>query len=127
MVKRTLLVVAVLSGVAWLARPGQSEAQDGQVTGMFSDMRYSDGSGDVSGREIFIVGANDGYFAVVQIAEGMPGTPVVVPVEVDGNRIKFTMPGRIPEIFEGRVTSSRLEGRLESGKLSIRRSKSYWQ
>jgi hypothetical protein len=94
---------------------------------MFSDMRYSEGSGDVSGREIFIVGANDGYFAVVQIAEGVPGTPVVVPVEVDGDRITFTVPGSPPEIFEGRVTSSRLEGRLGLGRLSIRRSKSYWQ
>lgn len=78
--------------------------------------------------EIFIVGANAGYFAVVQIAEGVPGTPVVVPVEVDGDTLTFTMPGNTPQTFQGRVTSSHLEGRLEpGGRLSIRRSKSYWQ
>jgi hypothetical protein len=35
--------------------------------------------------------ARGGYWATVQLAEGEPDTPSVVPVEVSGSRVKFTI------------------------------------
>jgi|SRR6185437_1497365 len=45
---------------------------------------------DVVGTEVWIVYARDKFWATVQVAEGEPDPPVVVPVEVSGNRVKFT-------------------------------------
>jgi hypothetical protein len=59
------------------------------VTGIFSDMRFSQMSGDVSGMEVWLVSGPRSYYAVVQMAEGEPEIPVVVPAEVNGLSVRF--------------------------------------
>lgn len=89
---------------------------------------------------MWIVGARGQYYATVQIAEGEPDPPVVVPVEVIGlSRVKFTigMPlvygdGRpAPDSvvnFDGTATRSGLSGTINSEALfNLKRRNSHWQ
>ena len=89
-------------------------------------MHYSPDSGDVSGMEVWIVYGLKGYYAVVQVAEGMPQTPVVVAAEVDGSVIRFVYPSENMR-FEGHVTNAGLVGTFGPGRVVLRRKKSYWQ
>ena len=102
-----------------------------RVTGIFSDMHFVKEAGDVTGMEVFIVYTVDGYYAVVQFAEGTPVVPVVVPIKVNKASIQFTVP--LPNgsngQFVGTVTDDALIGRLENGGegFKLRRRNSYWQ
>jgi hypothetical protein len=117
-----------------------SNAQQGpRVTGFFTDMRYIQEAGDVIGTELWIVYARGAYWATVQIAEGEPDPPVVVPVRVSGPTVKFTL--RMPlvdqngkpapdTVFEFAGTVSRDGLRLDSGPFGavmLKRRNSYWQ
>ncbi len=90
------------------------------------------------GTEVWIVYARGAYWATVQMAEGSPGPPVVVPVDVSGSKVKFTV--REPLIdqdgkpapdaviqFEGTVTRSGLSGAVNSQAFNLKRRNSYWQ
>jgi hypothetical protein len=54
-------------------------------------MHYIPNAGDVVGDTVWIVYARDRFYATVQGTEGEPNPPVVVPVEVSGLRVKFTI------------------------------------
>lgn len=103
-------------------------------------MHYIEGAGDVIGTEVWIVYARDSFWATVQMAEGEPNPPVVVPVTVSGSRVKFTI--REPRIFggtgkpapdfvmdfDGTVSKAGLQ--LTSGppdSTLLKRGNSYWQ
>jgi len=116
-----LVLVAGLFTLAALPAP----AQQVRVTGLFSDMHYIPQAGDVLGTEVFIVVSPGGYSAVVQLAEGQPQMPVVVPVNVNGLDVSFSLPNNLK--FAGRVSNSALVGTLGFDKVSLRRGKSYWQ
>ena len=109
-----------------------------RVTGFFSDMRYIQETGDVIGTEVWIVYARRSYYAAVQIAEGAPERPYVVPVEVTGlSGVKFTIrlpifnkdgtpaPDAVIE-FKGTVSKSGLMLSLPEHTL-LKRRNSYWQ
>ena len=117
---------------------GSSAQQRPHVTGFFSDMHYISDAGDVLGTEVWIVYARGGFWATVQMAEGAPDPPIVVPVEVSGTRVKFTV--REPLVnqdgkaapdsvtnFDGTVTRAGLAGTINSRPLSLKRRNSYWQ
>jgi hypothetical protein len=121
-----------------LAAYGLTARQRPRVTGFFSDMHYIPGAGDVLGTEVWIVYARDRYYATVQLAEGEPDAPVVVPVEVSGSKVKFTVTehavnqdGRpAPDFainFDGTVTRAGLSGTVNSQRLNLKRRSSYWQ
>ena len=107
------------------------------VTGIYSDLRYNEESGDLSGTEIFIVTAADGYAAFVQAAEGEPGVAVVVPVKVSQDRISFTVPkpSSGAGIYKGRISATGFlgtvvttyNGKAHSSTVQLRRKNSYWQ
>jgi hypothetical protein len=59
------------------------------VTGFFTNMEYIDGAGDVVGMEVWIVYARGKYWATVQLAQGEPDPPVVVPVQVLAQQVSF--------------------------------------
>jgi len=101
-------------------------------------MHYIQEAGDVLGTEVWIVYGGDRYYATVQIAEGSPIPPVVVPVEVSGSRVKFTVrepfvdqDGKpAPDLaiaFDGTVTRAGLSGTMGSERLDLKRRNSYWQ
>lgn len=129
----------VCAGCALLLAISTSSAQQRpHVTGFFTDMEYIREAGDVVGTEVWIVYARGAYWATVQMAEGSPGPPVVVPVDVSGSKVKFTV--REPLIdqdgkpapdaviqFEGTVTRSGLSGAVNSQAFNLKRRNSYWQ
>lgn len=107
-----------------------------KATGIFSTLEYHRESGDVTGIEIFVVNSKRGYTASVQISEGEPDAPVLVPVQVNGASLSFelTRSGK-PLKFTGTVRSDGLFGRFDNGAFSdnpdgsflMKRGRSYWQ
>jgi hypothetical protein len=120
-----------------LATFGSKAQQQPRVTGFFSDMHYIPEAGDVIGTEVWIVYAGR-YYATVQIAEGSPAPPVVVPVEVSGSKVSFTVTQHLvdrygkpaPDFvtnFEGTITKAGLSGTANSRRFELKRRSSYWQ
>ena len=109
------------------------------VTGMYSNLYYNEEGGDLLGMEIFIFRSKDGYQALVQIAEGELPTVLLVPLDVDGANIRFTIPGdgtsNSSSTFSGTVSAQGIKGHWSDGRLStkgtkdevLKRGKSYWQ
>jgi len=96
-------------------------AQQGGVTGFFSDMYVSSKTGDIGGATIFIsyAGGETGiqYYAFVQTAEGVPSKPTLAPVTVDGDSITINFTdGSYKDIspFTGRVRGDTLIGRFSN-------------
>ncbi len=102
-----------------------------KVTGVYSNMWQHKETGDVIGREVFIVGARGKYYALVQFAEGEADKPQLVEVEVTGRKIEFTANflGVQKTKFTGEVTKEGLEGKFEGlgEKVKLPRKKSFWQ
>lgn len=105
-----------------------------KVTGTFSSFAYNDESGDLGGTEISIVVGGDGYYAIVQCAEGSPGTPIMAKVQVQGQRVSFAVPkgtasGCPPATYSGTVSAAGLTGQFAGFGRSklLQRKPSYWQ
>jgi hypothetical protein len=125
--------------VSILAIASASSAQEeSRVTGFFSDMRHVSQARDISGTEVWIVYGGGHYWATVQLAEGAPGVPTVVPVEVSGSQVRFSLTqhalkpnGAAAEDvtlrFNGTVTKGSLTGVLGSERVVLKRRQSYWQ
>ena len=116
-----------------------SAAQDTAVhiTGMYSNLYYNEEGGDLLGVELFIFRSKDGYQVLVQMAEGELPTASLVPLDVDGPNIRFTLPGGGDSgmTFSGTVSAKGISGHWGNGQLSstgtkdevLKRGKSYWQ
>ncbi len=136
LVRALLLTLIFLSfyTLTFAQKAGQQKAkQRVQVTGIFSDLRYSNESGDVIGLEIFIVYAGD-YYATIQVAEGFPEPPFVVKLQVKDSSIEFTLPEKTGSLsglgkFTGKITATGLNGKFEheTEKRALKRKNSYWQ
>lgn len=125
--------VVVMSG------PVEASEQKVRITGIYSDLYYNREDGDLGGTELFIVGAGElGYAAFIQIWEGGTTMPVVVPVQVNGDKVTFSVPA--PSLgegqYQGHITQNGFVGswrhRLAGGgftedPIHLRRKKSYWQ
>jgi hypothetical protein len=124
------LITAIAFLMAFTNSPHIDAAQlKTRITGIYSTFEYLEEAGDVGGLEVFIVVTNKGYHAVIQDSPGYPGIPVVVPVDVNGDNVKFKFKDSAGEeqIFEGRVSANALSGILNGEKYSLPRKKSYWQ
>ena len=121
-----------------LAISNSSAQRRPHVTGFFSDMQLIPEVGDVLGTEVWIVYARGGYWATVQMAEGAPDPPTVVPVEVSGSTVKFEVRQQLVDQdnkpapdsvlkFKGTVTRSGLSGTMNDWPLKLKRTNSYWQ
>jgi hypothetical protein len=124
-----VLTLLLTSGWAAQAKP--------RVTGFYSDMQYIKEAGDVVGMEVWIVYARGSYWATVQLADGEPDVPVVVPVLVSGQRVGFTLTE--PSIrsegkpeqnlvlkFDGTATNWALTGVFGTEHVTLKRGNSYW-
>jgi hypothetical protein len=134
MISKTFKVVSALLLLVAFSSEAQRKPR---VTGLFTDMRYSEESGDLVGTEVWIVYGPGGYYATVQIAEGSPGVPQVVPVEVSGSNVRFAVrqewidqDGKpAPDttiVFDGTVTSRGFSG-TSNPRFNLKRGNSYWQ
>ena len=99
------------------------------VTGFFTDMHYIEEGGDVVGMEVWIVYARDRYWATVQLAEGEPNPPVVVPAQVFGEHIKFSIreSDNVALKFDGTATPAALTGTWGQHRVTLKRRSTYWQ
>lgn len=106
-------------------------------TGLFGQLEYHKESGDVVGLEVFIVRGRSGYVAVLQLAEGVPEDPIVVPIKLEGAVLSFEVRFRKETTlrYTGTVRRDGLYGRFDNGAFSdrddgfflLRRGRSYWQ
>lgn len=125
---------AALVGVLSLASAADSAAPTNLPTGIYSSLAASPRSGDVVGLEFFVLRGATGHFAVLQGSEGAPGDPITVPLEVNGNSVRFSIPDRcacaLPEgVYEAQLsqTGARLHGPGTFGERLLPRSNSFWQ
>lgn len=83
-----LLVFAASASAQKTRRPSAAWG----VPQIFSNLTYGTQSGDVGGMEVILVPGDAVDWAVVMIAEGVPGDPVLVKATVNGSNLEFTLP-----------------------------------
>ncbi len=111
----------------------EAPARTLKVSRIYSDLSYNVEGGDLLGMEVLIVPAEGDarWNAFVQIAEGGAPYCVLVPLTVDGNKIKFTLPPRGSNkglSFAGTISAGEMNLRVPDGPDEhLRRGKSYWQ
>ncbi|MHA6204907.1 hypothetical protein ACXU4B_10815 [Dyella soli] len=124
-----------------VALPVGAQGVTQRVTGIYSDLHYNKEGGDLLGMELLIVPSDSstkepGYTVFVQIAEGGAPITAVVPLDVRGSKIEFTLPEGDPAYgkmhFVGVMTKSAIvlhsEHGAEKGDVeTLTRGKSYWQ
>jgi hypothetical protein len=103
-------------------------------TGIYSTFRISPRSGDIVGMEIIVLRGTGALHAVVQASEGAPGTPLIVPLDVKGNDLLFSIPvacscGLAQGSYAATVSKAGLELRRsgQKEKVLLPRGNSYWQ
>jgi hypothetical protein len=128
--KRTLFPALLL--VVLAAILGARVTQRARVTGIYSTMRSSVQTGDVSGFEIFVLQGVDKSFVLVQEAEGAPGYPVLVEARLTDSTLTFDLKETILRglgDFTGRFQGTQLRGKFTgvAEPLTLSRGRSFWQ
>lgn len=127
--------LAVLLG--FLASEGTAQKKP-HITGFFTNMEYLEEAGDVVGMEVWIVYGGGRYWATVQVAQGTPDPPIVVPATVNGPVVSFSVqestfntdgsPAQGDAVeFKGTVTATGIVGSFANQRIRLRRGNSYWQ
>lgn len=107
-----------------------------KLTGLFGRLEYHKESGDLGGLEVFVMRGLSGYVAVVQIAEGAPADPLVVPITLQYRILSFEVrAGNETLRYRGTVRPDGLYGKFDNGAFSgredglflLKRGRSYWQ
>ena len=126
-----VLATSVLAKTAPVQK-SPTPSPDPKVAGVFSDLHWVEEAGDLVGTEVFLFRGRDGYWALLQLAEGAPADPSLVSATVSGTAVEFPFPAFGPKaVFKGQVTTTRLEGAVTGGSapvtISLPRRGSYWQ
>jgi hypothetical protein len=132
-VKRALwmLVVVLMTGTARADDPPQ-------IAGIYTDMYFNRTRESLLGVEIFVIPSREGYHVLFQGAGGNPDVPVLVPANVDGDRLEFVLPertgytGRFVGVFRddalvGRFEPAQINRVTDTWEFRLRRTNSYWQ
>jgi hypothetical protein len=92
------------------------------VAGVYENFTVGKGSGDLEGMRVVIVPAADGYYAIVQIAQGgaEDPKPEFVPIQVRGKTVSFTVGDAK---YGGAVSASALTVRDSSGQSQVLKRK----
>jgi hypothetical protein len=85
-----LLCLLIVPSALAQKRGSQPKAS---VTGVYENFTVGEGSGDLEGMRVVIVPAGDGYYAIVQIAQGgaEDPKPEFVQVKVKGTNVTFAV------------------------------------
>lgn len=128
--KRFIFVVT-LALFIFLPDMANSAEKKIKVTGIYSDMSYNREGGDVLGLEIFLVFSRQGYFVILQVSEGEPNPPVIVPAKIQGSAITFSLPVEADPRgeFQGTINDAELSGTFKNNgqTVHLKRKNSYWQ
>ncbi len=124
--------LTLLAGLILTAARTAGLQEPRRVAGFFTNMRYHRESGDVLGAEVFIPYSDSPQqYVYVQLAEGVPAAPQLVPVTITENRIAFTLPEPNAALgsFTGAVTRDSLIGKFaRTGyELRLHRGSTYWR
>jgi hypothetical protein len=131
--RRHCAVLLLLSWIASISIAAGPQAK--RITGIYSNMSYSQQSGDLVGMELLIIPSGKGpepeYSAVVQIADGGPPIVAVTRIELSGSKIEFTLPSggdyggqHYVGVFDGADLVVR-SGQNQEERL--KKGRSYWQ
>ncbi len=94
------------------------------TSGIYSNITLGEG-GDLGGMEIFLTDSDNGFYATVQIAEGVLGVPRLIKVQGRGLNIEFTLPsGDGSRKFTGKISAAGVM-LYESGEGSFLKRKCY--
>jgi len=138
-------IVMLMLLILFIHSSACSQERNLKITGIYSNLSYSEGSGDIAGTEIIIMqaGSSMEYYIVFQDAEGQPKVPLVIKPIINKNRIEFS----VPQIFyseDGKefIQTTNYNGTIkENGielegqntqtkskwKTFLKRKNSYWQ
>lgn len=122
-----LVAALLLVLVAGVTTAGESTLP---VTGIYSNLRYGEESGDLAGWEILVTPRESGgYNATIQLAEG--GAPMIMvgTLVVNGSRVVLTIPpGQLlAGKYNGTISATELKIDTPGGPETLKRGKSYWQ
>lgn len=106
------------------------QIKNNNIEGCYSNLRYSEESGDLIGVEANIIYSNHGFFMLFQESDGYPNVLHLVKLKVEGEKIEFTIPSRDEDnnIFTGIISDDILEGKFihsDSG-FNLKKKSSYW-
>jgi hypothetical protein len=92
------------------------------VTGIYGGFEVGKGSGDLEGMRVSILSAGNGYYAIVQIAQGgaEDPTPVFVEVTVKGASVSFAVGERK---FTGTATAAGLRIKEDGNQAELLKRK----
>lgn len=132
--KRILLGLLAAPVILLTAMAAEQSRSGGPLPGMYSSLASSQHSGDLVGMEIFVVPGANGLYGVLQGSEGAPGTPIVVPLQVTGNSVRFSIPPScscaLPSgeyVAELSRSGAKVRGPGQFGERQLPRTSSYWQ
>ncbi len=113
--------------VAGVAASGEAALR---IAGIYSNLRYGEESGDLTGWEILVTPRESGGFnATIQLAEG--GAPVVMmgTLVVNGSKIVLTIPAgqALAGSYSGTISAVELKIETPAGPETLKRGKSWWQ
>ena len=105
-----------------------------QVYGVYSNMQYNEEGGDLLGMEIFLFFGDQQYYALIQISEGAPSKPQLLPfmlVEDDDILIEYQDDSIIKKIT-GNIHKDELVVKIHykthtTEPVTLKRGQSYWQ
>jgi len=113
------IVTAVASSAVFTKNFGQPIVT---VSGIYENFTVGKGSGDLEGMRVVVVPAGDGYYAIVQIAQGgaEDPKPEFVAAEVKGKALSFTV-GEVK--YSGTVSAAGFTVKDSSGQTQVLKRK----
>jgi hypothetical protein len=101
-----------------------------KITGCYSNLYFNEEGEDLLGYEFVIVNSKNGYYILYQESEGAPTKLYLLPANVKGNEINFTVPSQYPKLgpFHGVITTNGLVGKFHNmdHNIILKRKNSYW-
>jgi hypothetical protein len=121
-----LRLLATISLMATLPAASQAQSRP-RLTGTYSSMSLHAETGDLAGVEMAVYFSREGFHVVVQLAEGSPDAPLLLPLEVRDSTIRFAFPAESKyasglKTFSGLVTEAGITGTFANGyRVQLRR------
>jgi hypothetical protein len=103
---------------------------DLRISGIFSNLRYSEESGDLGGWEILVIPSGKStYTAVVELAEGQGPAVAVGTLMEKGGRFTLTIPAgsSLSGTYKGAISAKDMRIETPAGTETLLRGRSYWQ
>ena len=118
-----IFLFVLLTALSAFGAPSQ-KTKAVRPCGMFSNMFVSRESGDIGGMELFFFLADKDYVLVLK-AEGQLQPPQILPVDISGNSVQFTMKSHEGALqFRGTFSQTNLTGKFSDGSpLKLARKK----